>query len=62
MKVLVLRTDLFPDGETVGAALDSLAESASVTTADLTALAPEDDARWTQVAESILTADLVVTV
>mgnify|MGYP006305101125 CR=1 FL=1 len=60
MRILALGTGLFPDRETVAAALDARAGD-DTTTEDLTGLAPDDDAAWDRVARAILDADRVVT-
>ncbi len=60
-RVIELKTGLFPDAETVAAALAASAASVEVTRLDVSALAPEDREAWEKAAEAILAADLTVT-
>lgn len=60
-RIVQLKTGLFPDAETVTAALASTA-GAAVVRLDVSGLAAEDEAAWQQAAEAILGADLTVTV
>jgi hypothetical protein len=60
-RVIELRTGLFPDAETVAAALAASAGSVAVTRLDVSDLAPEDREAWEKAAEAILAADLTVT-
>ena len=60
-RVVELKTGLFPDAETVAAALAANAASVEVVRLDVSDLAPEDLEAWKQAAEAILAADLTVT-
>ncbi len=59
-RILELRTGLYPDTATLGAALASAMGDASVTRLDVSALAPDDERAWAA-AEAILAADVTVT-
>ncbi len=60
-RIVEVRTGLFPDAETVAAAVAASAATVEVTRVDVTGLAPDDEAEWQRAAEAILGADLVVT-
>jgi len=59
-RIIELKTGLFPDAETVAAALASMA-GVEVVHLDVSGLAAEDDEAWTRAADAILGADLTVT-
>ena len=59
-RIIELKTGLFPDAETVAAALASTA-GVEVVRLDVSGLAAEDQEAWTRAAEAILGADLTVT-
>lgn len=59
-RILQLKTGLFPDAETVAAALASTA-GVDVVRLDISGLAADDDEAWKQAAEAILGADITVT-
>jgi hypothetical protein len=59
-RILQLKTGLFPDAETVAAALASMA-GAHVDHLDISGLAAEDEEAWKEAAEAILGADMTVT-
>ncbi len=60
MRILALDSGLFPDRETVEAALTELAAGHQVSRLDLTASAT-DEAAWDRALAEILRADLIVT-
>ena len=60
MKILALDSGLFPDRETVEAALAALAAGHQVSRLDL-ATGDMDDADWDRALAEILRADLIVT-
>ncbi|MFN6960866.1 MAG: hypothetical protein ACK4N6_01365 [Rhodocyclaceae bacterium] len=60
MKILQLDTGLFPDAQTVQAALGQLAETQSVEAIDLTRRDPRGN-DWDEVIKKILAADRVIT-
>jgi hypothetical protein len=60
-RIIELKTGLFPDAETVAAALAASAASVEVVRLDVSDLAPEDREAWEEAAEAILAADLTVT-
>ncbi len=60
MKILALNSGLFPDRETVEAALAELAAGHQVSHLDL-ATGDMDDADWDRALAEILRADLIVT-
>jgi hypothetical protein len=59
-RIVQLKTGLFPDAETVAAALAGTA-GATVVRLDISELAAEDEEAWKRAAEAILGADLTVT-
>lgn len=59
MKILALTTGLFPDRDTVEAALTALAASHEVTRGEVSAAT--NAAQWDRVVAEILRADVVVT-
>lgn len=63
MRILALDSGLFPDRETVEAALAELAAGHQVSRLDLTASATDatDEAAWDRALAEILRADLIVT-
>ncbi|MDQ2089747.1 hypothetical protein [Marimonas arenosa] len=61
MKIVELKTGLFPDAGTVEAALAHLRGDQEVERKDLTGLTLESKDAWDDVAGAILAADLVVT-
>jgi hypothetical protein len=60
-RIVELKTGLFPDAETVAAALAEERTSAEVVRIDVSKLAAEDQEAWKKAAEAILAADLTVT-
>ena len=60
-RIIQLKTGLFPDAETVAAALAATAAKAEVVRLDVSELAAEDQEAWKRAAEVILGADLTVT-
>ena len=60
-RVIELKTGLFPDAETVAAALAASAASVEVERIDVSGLALDDREAWKKAAEAILAADLTVT-
>lgn len=60
-RIVELKTGLFPDAETVAAAL-AKTTSVEVVRLDVSGLAAEDQEAWKRAAEAILGADLTVTV
>jgi hypothetical protein len=60
-RIIELKTGLFPDAETVTAALAASAVSVEVVRLDVSDLAPEDREAWEKAVEAILAADLTVT-
>ncbi len=61
MIILELKTGLFPDAESVTAAVQSLNGTHTVERLDVTGLTQDDKEGWARVATAILTAELVVT-
>lgn len=59
-RIVELKTGLFPDAETVAAALAATA-GVEVVRLDISGLAADDEEAWKQAAEAILGADLTVT-
>ena len=59
MTVLQIKTNLFPDEETVLGAADRLEDSTQV---DATQLAADDDAGWDDLVAKVLAADKILTV
>ena len=60
MKIVTLDTGLFPDGETVEAALGQLESGHDVRRLDVPADAT-DDAGWDKVLADLLAADMIIT-
>lgn len=60
-RIIELKTGLFPDAETVAAALAAHAACLEVVRLDVTGLGAEDEEAWKTAAEAILAADLTVT-
>jgi hypothetical protein len=60
-RIVELKTGLFPDAETVAAALAEDKAAAEVVRLDVSELTAEDDEAWKKAAEAILAADLTVT-
>jgi len=60
-RIVELKTGLFPDAETVAAAIAANAARVEVIRIDVSELAPEDREAWEKAAEAILAADLTVT-
>ncbi len=60
-RIVELKTGLFPDAETVAAAIAANAARVEVIRIDVSELAPEDQEAWEKAAEAILAADLTVT-
>lgn len=60
MKILQLNTGLFPDAQTVQAALRQMAETHAVEVVDLTRRGLREN-DWDEVMEKILAADRVIT-
>lgn len=61
MKILELKTGLFPDVGTVADAIETLKGDHDVTRMDITGLSPDDEDAWGVVAEAVLAADMLVT-
>ncbi|HVZ52694.1 MAG TPA: hypothetical protein VG986_12055 [Pseudolabrys sp.] len=59
-RVIELKTGLFPDAETVAAAL-AATPGVEVVRFDVSGLAADDEEAWKRAAEAILGADLTVT-
>jgi len=57
---MVLDTGLFPDRETVDAALQQLGNTHTVTRHDVSKMTP-DDAAWDELVNAILKADRIIT-
>jgi hypothetical protein len=60
-RIVEVKTGLFPDAETVAAAIAAGAAKVEITRLDVSGLAPDDEAGWQKAAEAILGADLIVT-
>jgi len=60
-RIVELKTGLFPDAETVAAAIAANAARVEVIRIDVSELAPDDQEAWEKAAEAILAADLTVT-
>ena len=60
-RIVELKTGLFPDAETVAAAIAANAARVEVIRIDVSELAPEEHEAWEKAAEAILAADLTVT-
>ncbi len=60
-RIIELKTGLFPDAETVAAAIAAGTCKATVTRIDVSGLGPDDSEAWEKAAEAILAADLTVT-
>jgi hypothetical protein len=60
-RIIEFKTGLFPDAETVTAALAAHAACVEVVRLDVTGLGAEDQEAWKKAAEAILGADLTVT-
>ncbi|MEO1765925.1 hypothetical protein [Thiobacter aerophilum] len=58
MRIVALKTDLFPDARTVAAALATLA--GEVTVLDLTRLEHEE-ADWLRIVDALLAAERIIT-
>lgn len=61
MKILQLKTGLFPDADTVGRAVETLQGAHDVTHMDIEDLSPDDEDAWGAVAAAVLAADMLVT-
>ncbi len=61
MMILELKTGLFPDAASLSAAVQTLAHTHTVERWDVTGLSVDDEEGWAMVANTILTAELVVT-
>ena len=59
-RILQLKTGLFPDAETVAAALAGTS-GVEVVRLDISGLAADDEQAWQEAVEAILGADLTVT-
>ncbi|MEJ2375831.1 MAG: hypothetical protein P8Y53_18225 [Pseudolabrys sp.] len=60
-RIIELKTGLFPDAETVAAAIAASAGKVEVVRLDVSGLKPDDREAWERAAEAILAADLTVT-
>lgn len=60
-RIIEMKTGLFPDAETVAAAIAACAAKVEVVRLDVSGLAPDDREAWEKAAEAILDADLTVT-
>ncbi|GGD21999.1 hypothetical protein [Sinisalibacter lacisalsi] len=61
MKIVELKTGLFPDANRVAEAVTEIETAHDVERHDVSGLAPEDTQAWADVAEAVLSADMVVT-
>jgi len=61
MKIVELKTGLFPDADRVAAAVTENETAHDVERQDVSGLAPDDGEGWAKVAEAVLSADMVVT-
>ncbi len=61
MKLVELKTGLFPDATRVAEAVTTLDGAHEVARIDASQLAPNDDAAWEEIASAVLGADLIVT-
>jgi len=59
MRVVELKTGLFPDASRVAEALETLDDD--LARLDLSQLDPDDEAAWADVVSAVLGADLIVT-
>lgn len=59
-RIVQLKTGLFPDSDTVTAAL-AASDGVAIVRLDVSGLAAEDEEAWKRAAEAILGADLTVT-
>jgi hypothetical protein len=62
MKILELRTGLFPDADAVVNAIRTQERAHDVARMDATGLSPNDEDGWAAIAAAVLEADLVVTI
>jgi hypothetical protein len=61
MKVVEMTTGLFPDAPRVEEAVATLTRTHDVEKLDVSALDPNDDSAWEEIATAVLGADLIVT-
>jgi hypothetical protein len=61
MKIVELKTGLFPDAERVAEAVAQNETAHDIERHDVSGLAPDDAQSWAKVAEAVLSADMVVT-
>lgn len=61
MKIVELKTGLFPDADRVAEAVAHIEPAPDVSRHDVSGLAPDDADGWAKVAEAVLSADMVVT-
>jgi hypothetical protein len=61
MKIVELKTGLFPDADRVAQAITQNETAHDVERHDVSGLAPDDAQSWAVVAEAVLSADMVVT-
>ena len=61
MKIVELKTGLFPDAARVAEAVTETETAHDVERQDVSGLAPDDGDAWAKVAEAVLSADMVVT-
>jgi len=61
MKIVELKTGLFPDAPRVAEAVSETETAHSVERHDVSGLSPDDGDAWAKVAEAVLAADMVVT-
>jgi len=61
MKIVELKTGLFPDAERVAEAVTQNEKAHVVERHDVAGLEPDDAQSWAKVAEAVLSADTVVT-
>ena len=61
MKIVEVKTGLFPDADRVAEAVSENETAHDVERHDVTGIAADDGAAWEKVAEAVLSADKVVT-
>lgn len=61
MKIVELKTGLFPDAARVAEAVAEIETAHNVAHLDVSGLGPDDTDPWAEVAEAILSSDMVVT-
>lgn len=61
MKIVELKTGLFPDADRVAQAVTQNETAHEIERHDVTGLAPDDTQSWASLAEAVLSAEMVVT-